>query len=60
VHKFLKCVTWQQVSGAALPDLARVTAHISRIEGMEGHARAAQIRLDKCDAMSRLATPRTG
>lgn len=47
VHKFLKTVTWQRVDGEALPDLARVTASISRAEGMEGHARAADIRLEK-------------
>lgn len=45
VHKFLKCVTWQRVSETALPDLARATATISRFEGMEGHARTADIRL---------------
>lgn len=45
VHKFLKCVTWQRVSEIALPDLARATATISRFEGMEGHARTADIRL---------------
>ncbi len=55
VHKFLKCTTWQQVSPQALPDLARVTASISRAEGMEGHARSAEIRLDKFCAMPRLA-----
>ena len=55
VHKFLKCTTWQQVSAQALPDLARVTASISRAEGMEGHARSAEIRLDKFCAMPRLA-----
>lgn len=54
VHKFLKCVTWQQVTAQALPDLARVTAHISRTEGMEGHARSADIRLDKFCPMPRL------
>ncbi len=47
VHKFLKTVTWQEVDERALPDLARVTAAISREERMEGHARAADIRLDK-------------
>ncbi|MCE8513010.1 histidinol dehydrogenase [Ruegeria pomeroyi] len=47
VHKFLKTVTWQQVEPQALPDLARATATISRAEGMEGHARTADIRLDK-------------
>lgn len=45
VHKFLKTVTWQTVSAAALPDLAGATARISRFEGMEGHARTADIRL---------------
>ena len=47
VHKFLKTVTWQRVEKQALPDLARVTASISRHEGMEGHARSADIRLEK-------------
>ena len=47
VHKFLKTVTWQQVAPQALPDLARATATISRAEGMEGHARTADIRLEK-------------
>ena len=47
VHKFLKTVTWQQVTQEALPMLAQVTARISREEGMEGHARSADIRLEK-------------
>lgn len=47
VHKFLKTVTWQKVKTEALPDLARVSAAISRLEGMEGHARSAEIRLEK-------------
>ena len=45
VHKFLKTVTWQEVDAHVLPDLARVTASLSRAEGMEGHARSADIRL---------------
>jgi sulfopropanediol 3-dehydrogenase len=49
VHKFLKTVTWQEVSEAALPDLARVTASISREERMEGHARSADIRINMPD-----------
>ena len=28
-------------------DIAQVTARISRLEGMEGHARSADIRLEK-------------
>ena len=47
VHKFLKTVTWQEVSPEALRELAAVTARISRHEGMEGHARSADIRLEK-------------
>lgn len=47
VHKFLKTVTWQTVEDRAVPDLARVTASLSRAERMEGHARAADIRLDR-------------
>jgi sulfopropanediol 3-dehydrogenase len=47
VHKFLKTVTWQRVTAEALPRLAAVTANISRFEGMEGHARTADIRLEK-------------
>ncbi|MFN4154227.1 MAG: histidinol dehydrogenase [Paracoccaceae bacterium] len=47
VHKFLKTVTWQRVTAEALPRLAAVTANISRFEGMEGHARTADLRLEK-------------
>lgn len=46
VHKFLKCVTWQEMRGGACPDLADACATISRAEGMEGHARTADIRQD--------------
>lgn len=54
VHKFLKTVTWQTVTDEALPQLAGVTARISRFEGMEGHARTADIRLAKLAAKSRI------
>jgi sulfopropanediol 3-dehydrogenase len=50
VQKFLKTVTWQTVSRAALPELAGATARISRFEGMEGHARTADIRLSRLSA----------
>ncbi|WP_103334887.1 histidinol dehydrogenase [Pseudotabrizicola formosa] len=50
VHKFLKTVTWQRVTAEALPRLASVTANISRFEGMEGHARTADLRLHKVAA----------
>jgi sulfopropanediol 3-dehydrogenase len=45
VHKFLKTVTWQKVAPQALDQLAGVTARLSRAEGMEGHARSADIRM---------------
>ena len=45
VQKFIKTVTWQRCSEAAAHELALRTARISRVEGMEGHARAAEIRL---------------
>ncbi|MET4102588.1 sulfopropanediol 3-dehydrogenase [Roseovarius sp. MBR-78] len=45
VHKFLKTVTWQRVTPQARDHLAGVTARLSRAEGMEGHARSADIRL---------------
>ncbi|HKL54701.1 MAG: histidinol dehydrogenase [Roseovarius sp.] len=54
VHKFLKTVTWQQVDTRALPDLARISARISREERMEGHARSADIRLDKLAAGAKM------
>ncbi|GAB4286248.1 MAG: histidinol dehydrogenase [Roseovarius sp.] len=60
VHKFLKTVTWQQVDTAALPDLARVSAAISREEGMEGHARSADIRRDRLLQKPRLAANHKG
>ncbi|MFB9148450.1 histidinol dehydrogenase [Roseovarius ramblicola] len=49
VHKFLKTVTWQRVERPALGDLAGVTARLSRAEGMEGHARSADIRMGTQD-----------
>lgn len=47
VHKFMKTVTWQRASRAASKRLAVATARISREEGMEGHARTADVRLAK-------------
>lgn len=47
VGKFMKTVTWQRATRDAARPLAEVTARISRIEGMEGHARTADIRLAK-------------
>ena len=47
VHKFIKTVTWQRMSRDANRDIAQVTARISRLEGMEAHARTADDRLAK-------------
>lgn len=47
VHKFMKTVTWQRATRNAARPLAEATARISRLEGMEGHARSAEIRLTK-------------
>ncbi|WP_343553278.1 histidinol dehydrogenase [Pantoea sp.] len=47
VHKFLKTLTWQQMSRDAVPQIAQTTARISRMEGMEAHARTAEVRLEK-------------
>ncbi|MEM8789818.1 MAG: histidinol dehydrogenase [Pseudomonadota bacterium] len=45
VHKFLKVVTWQRSDRAAMRAAGEATARISRAEGMEAHARSADIRL---------------
>ena len=47
VGKFMKTVTWQRMSREANKDIGQVTARISRLEGMEGHAKTADIRLEK-------------
>jgi sulfopropanediol 3-dehydrogenase len=47
VHKFMKTVTWQRATRGASKSLAQATARISRLEGMEGHARSADVRLAK-------------
>lgn len=45
VHKFLKPLTWQRMTREATRDVAQVTARISRLEGMEAHARTGDERL---------------
>lgn len=50
VHKFTKTVTWQRCDEDASHELALRTARISRVEGMEGHARSAAIRAKPVDA----------
>ena len=47
VHKYMKVVTWQQSTREGSKSVAEATARISRTEGMEGHARTADIRLKK-------------
>jgi sulfopropanediol 3-dehydrogenase len=47
VGKFMKTVTWQRMTREANRDIAQVTARISRLEGMEAHAKTADIRLEK-------------
>jgi sulfopropanediol 3-dehydrogenase len=47
VHKFLKTLTWQRMDRAANRAIAPATARISRLEGMEAHARTADARLAK-------------
>jgi sulfopropanediol 3-dehydrogenase len=47
VHKYMKIVTWQRATREGAKPVAEATARISRLEGMEGHARTADIRLAK-------------
>ena len=47
VHKYMKIVTWQRATREGSKPVAIATARISRLEGMEGHARAADVRLAK-------------
>ncbi|MDP3255880.1 histidinol dehydrogenase [Bosea sp. (in: a-proteobacteria)] len=47
VHKFLKPLTWQRMDRAACQRIAPVSARISRLEGMEAHARTSDARMAK-------------
>ncbi|MEM9970086.1 MAG: histidinol dehydrogenase [Pseudomonadota bacterium] len=47
VHKYMKVVTWQRATRDGARPVAEATARISRLEGMEGHARTADVRLAK-------------
>ncbi len=47
VGKFIKTVTWQRSTREANRHIGQACARISRLEGMEGHARTADIRLSK-------------
>ena len=47
VHKYMKIVTYQRATREGSKSIAEATARISRLEGMEGHARAADVSLAK-------------
>ena len=47
VHKFMKVVTTQRMTRQANREVAQAAARISRLEGMEAHARAGDVRLQK-------------
>lgn len=47
VGKFIKTVTYQRLNRGASREVGQVAARISRLEGMEGHARTGDIRLKK-------------
>jgi sulfopropanediol 3-dehydrogenase len=47
VHKFLKITTYQEISSEANRVISGAASRLSRVEGMEGHARACDWRLRK-------------
>jgi sulfopropanediol 3-dehydrogenase len=47
VGKFLKTVTWQRMTREANKEIGTVAARLSRLEGMEAHARTSDLRLGK-------------
>ena len=47
VGKFLKTVTWQRMTRAANKEIGTIAARLSRLEGMEAHARTSDVRLAK-------------
>jgi sulfopropanediol 3-dehydrogenase len=47
VLKFIKVLTYQRMTKEACRKIGAVTSRISRLEGMEGHARSADYRLRK-------------
>lgn len=47
VHKFMKVLTYQHLDEQANETFSAVASRISRVEGMEGHARACDWRLRK-------------
>lgn len=47
VAKFMKTTTWQRMTREANRDIGATTARLARREGMEAHARTADLRLTK-------------
>ncbi len=47
VHKFLKICTFQEIEKQACREISARASRLSRVEGMEGHARACDWRLKK-------------
>ena len=47
VHKYMKIVTTQRMTREANREVAPASARISRLEGMEAHARSSDVRLRK-------------
>lgn len=47
VHKFLKIHTYQEIDRSANKRFSAVASRLSRVEGMEGHARSCDWRLRK-------------
>ena len=47
VGKFLKTLTFEQMTREASVNVGEVVSRVSRVEGMEGHARAADVRIAK-------------
>ena len=60
VHKFMKMVTWQRSTAEGARPIAEATARLSREEGMEGHARTADIRLERLAGVRPVAVGGTG
>ncbi|MFR0903559.1 MAG: histidinol dehydrogenase, partial [Anaerovoracaceae bacterium] len=47
VGTFLKVCTYQQMDKAAMSNIAPLVSNLARGEGLVGHARAAEIRIEK-------------
>ena len=47
VGKFLKTLTFERMTREASLHIGEVVSRVSRVEGMEGHARAADVRIAK-------------